>query len=58
MLAKFWPYSGHKITENGDFLSLSEKVFMQSNSNLVCTLIRSVIRIDLPLGDVGQILAR
>ena len=25
MLARFWPYIGHKITENGGFLPLSEK---------------------------------
>ena len=38
-LANFWPSSGHKITESGGFWPLTEKVFMNSNSNLVCTLI-------------------
>ena len=36
MLAKLWPSSCHKVTQNGAFGPLSEKVFMQSNSNLVC----------------------
>ena len=35
MLAKFWPSSGRRMTDNGGFRPLSEKVFMQSNSNLV-----------------------
>ena len=34
------------MTENGGFRPLSKKVFMQSNSNLVCTLIGWVFRID------------
>ena len=37
MLAKFWPLTTHKMTENGGFRPLSEKLFMQSHSNLVCT---------------------
>ena len=49
-LAKFWPPSGHKMTENGAFLPSSEKVFIQCNSNLVCTLIKWVARIDSILG--------
>ena len=55
-LAKFWPSSGHKITENGSFQSLSEKVFMQTNSKLVCTLIRWVFRNDPFFGYFGQLL--
>ena len=38
MLATFWPSSGQKMTENGGFRTLFEKVFMQSNSNMVCSL--------------------
>ena len=38
LLSKFMPFNGHKMTENGSFRPLSGKVFMQSNSNLVCTL--------------------
>ena len=43
-----WPWSNFgplvatkllKVSQNGGFQPLSEKVFMQSNSNLVCTLI-------------------
>ena len=56
-LAKFWPSSGHKMTENGSFWPLSEKVFTQSNSNLVCTLIGWVFRNDLLWGNVGHIFA-
>ena len=56
-LAKFWPSSGHKITENGGFRPSSEKVFIQSNSNLACTLIVWVFRIDSLLGQAGQNLA-
>ena len=55
-LAKFWSSSGHKVTEMGGFWPLSEIVFMQSNSNVVCTLIGCVFRIDLLFGHVGQIL--
>ena len=55
MLARFWPSSGHQMTENGGFQPLSEKVFTQSNSNLVCILIGWVFRIDLLFGHVGQI---
>ena len=51
-LANFWPSSGHKMTENGGFRPISEKVFMQSN----CTLIVWVFGIDLLLVLVGQIL--
>ena len=29
-LTKFWPSSGHKMTENGGFRSLPEKLFTQS----------------------------
>ena len=50
MLAKFWACSGHKMTENGGFRPSSEKVFPQSDSNLVCTLTVWVFRIDLLLG--------
>ena len=56
-MTKFWPSSGHKMTENHGFWPLSEKVFKQSNSDLVCTLIGWVFRIDLLLAKVGQILA-
>ena len=56
-LAKFWTSGGHKITENVGFRPLSEKVFMQSNSNMGCTLIGWVFRIDSLLGHVGQIFA-
>ena len=52
----FWPSSGHEMTGNGAFRPLSEKVFMQSNSNLVCTL-GWVFRTDLLFGHVDQILA-
>ena len=31
MLAKFWPSSGHKITENGGFRPLADNVFIMSN---------------------------
>ena len=34
-LTKFRPSSGHKMTENGGFRPLSDKVFTQSNSNLL-----------------------
>ena len=57
MLAKCLPYSGHKVGENGSFRPLSEKVFTQSNSKLVCTLTGRELRIDSPLDHVGQILA-
>ena len=57
MLAKFWPSVGHKMTKNGGFRPLSVKVFMQYNSNLVCTFTVWVFRIDSLLGHVGQILA-
>ena len=56
-LAKFWPFSSHKMPENGSFRPLSEKVFMQSNSNLGCTLIGWVFRIGVLFGHVGQILS-
>ena len=54
MLGKFWPSSGRKMTENGGFWPLYEKLFMQSNSNSVCKLIWWVFRIDLLLGHIGQ----
>ena len=57
MLAKFWSSSGHKMIENCGFRRLSEKVFMHSNSHLVCTLIGWVSRIDSLLGQVGRNLA-
>ena len=48
----FWPHWSNfvplvatEMTENGGFWPLSEKVFMQSNSNLVSTLIVWVLRI-------------
>ena len=56
-LAKFCPSSGQKVTENGDCRPLSEKVFMQSNSNLMRTLIWQLFRINSLLGHTGQILA-
>ena len=56
-LAKFCPSSGHKMTEYGGFRPLFEKVFTEYNSNLVCTLIGWVFRIDSLLGHVSQILA-
>ena len=37
-LTKFWPSSGQKMTQNGGFRLLPEKVFTQSLSNLVSTL--------------------
>ena len=46
--AKFWASSGHKITENGGFQPLSEKVsswgimIARSISNMVFTLVRGV----------------
>ena len=46
-----------KMGRNGGFRPLSEKVFTQSNWNLVCTLFGWVFRIDSLLGHVGQILA-
>ena len=39
MLDRFWPPSGHKMTENGGFQPVSVKISTQSNSNLVCALI-------------------
>ena len=60
MLAQFQPSSGQKMTANGSkywFRPLSEKVFTQPNSNLRCTLVGWVLRIDSLLGYVGQILA-
>ena len=45
-LAKFWLSGGRTRTENGGFRPLSEKVFTQSYSNLVCALIWGVLRID------------
>ena len=56
VLAEFWPSSGHKMTENGGFRPLSGKVFMQSNSNLMCVLIGWVFRNDLFFGHVGHLL--
>ena len=56
-LAKFWPSSGHRMTENGGVQPLFEKGFKPSSSNLVCTLIGWVFWIDSFLGDVGQISA-
>ena len=58
MAPQFWPSSGQKtlkIGQNGGFRPLSEKVFMQSNSNLVCALVVWVFQIDSLLGHVGQI---
>ena len=63
-LAKFWPSSGrkinendgYKIAENDGFLPLSGKIFMQSNSNLVSTLLGRMFRIYLLSGH-GQIMA-
>ena len=43
------------MTENGDFWPLSVKVFTQSNSNVVCTRIGWVFRIESLLGHTGQI---
>ena len=59
MLAKFWPSISHKMTENGNggFLPLSEKLSTQSNSDLMCTLIGWVFRIESLLGHVGQTLS-
>ena len=51
-LTKFWSSSAHKMTANGGFQSISENVFTQSNSNLVCALIGWVLIIDLLLGQV------
>ena len=45
------------MTENVRFRPLSEKVFTQSNSNMVCTHIGWVFKMDSLLGDIGQILA-
>ena len=53
-LAQFCPSSGLKMTENGGFQPLSDKVFMQSNSNMVCTLIWWVFRIDSLWDHIGQ----
>ena len=39
ILAKLRPSIGRKMTENAGFPPFSEKVFSQSNSNLMCTLI-------------------
>ena len=44
------------MTEIGGFWLLPEKVFKQFNSNLVCTLIGWVLRNNLLLVHVGQIL--
>ena len=60
MLAQFQPSSGQKMTANGSkywFRPLSEKVLTQPNSNLRCTLVGWVLRIDSILGYFGQILA-
>ena len=46
-LIQFWPSSGHKLTENGGFGPLTEKLFTQPNSNLVCALIGWVFKINL-----------
>ena len=56
-LAKLWPSSGRKTTENDGFRPSSENVFTQSNSNLVCILIVKMLRKDSFFGHVGQILA-
>ena len=67
MLAQFWASSAPpppkkkkkrlKMGQNVVFLPFSRKVFTQSNSNLCCTLIRGVFRIESLLGHVGQIWA-
>ena len=44
-MTKFWSSSGRKITESDVFRQLSEKVWTQSNRNLVCALIRWMFRI-------------
>ena len=52
-LVQFWPSSGLKrlkMGQNGGFRSLSEKVFTQSYSNLMCTLIGWVFRIHINNG--------
>ena len=54
-LAKFWPSSGQKVTENIGFWPLSEKVFSQSNSNLLCTFIWWVFRIRQSKGGGGGV---
>ena len=56
-LAKFWPSSSHKMTENCGFHLSSEQVILQSNSNLVCTFIVWVFSIYSLLGHVDQIFA-
>ena len=56
-LAEFGPFNGHKMTENGGFWPLPAKVLLQSNSNFVCTLIRTVFMIHLLFGRVGLIVA-
>ena len=53
-LAKFWPSSGHKMTENYGFRPLPEKVSTKFISTLVCTLIGWVFRIGLICGHLGQ----
>ena len=50
----FDPLVAKKMTENR---SLAQKIFTQSNSDLWCTLVGWVFRIDSLLGHVGQILA-
>ena len=56
-LAEVWPSSGHKMTENGSFRPLSERVFTQTDSNMLSILIEWMFRIDLLFAHVGQILA-
>ena len=46
-----------KMAQNGGFRPLSEKVFIQSSSYLLCTLIGWLFRNDLFLGNAGQISA-
>ena len=61
ILAQFGPSSDKKwlkVGRNDGFRSLSEKVFTQSSSYLVCTLIGWVFRIDSLLGHVGPLVAK
>ena len=53
--AKFWLSSGYKMDEIGGFRLSSQKVFTQSNSNLVWTLIEWMLKIVMLFGHIGQI---
>ena len=62
-LGRHWPKFGHlvakkrlKMGQNFGFWPLSEKVFKQSHSNLVCTLVEWVFKTNSLLGLIGQIL--